>query len=54
MIVTKNGAMTTATAATTTCRKARGPSNFVRADQITPYAADQMFCLKLSHTLIFF
>ena len=26
----------------------------VNADQITPYAADQMFCLKLSHALIFF
>jgi len=24
------------------------------ADQITPYTADQAFCLKLSHTLIFF
>ena len=24
------------------------------ADQITPYAADQTFCLKLSHVLIFF
>ena len=24
------------------------------ANQITPYAADQTFCLKLSHALIFF
>ena len=24
------------------------------ADQITPYVADQTFCLKLSHVLIFF
>ena len=23
-------------------------------DQITPYVADQTFCLKLSHVLIFF
>jgi len=54
MIVAKNGAVTTATAAMTTVRKAQGPGNFVNADQITPYAADQTFCLKLSHALIFF
>ena len=29
-------------------------SDLPNADQITPYAADQMFCLKLSHALIFF
>ena len=40
MIIMKNGAVTTATAATTKVRKARGPGNFVNADQITPYAAD--------------
>ena len=52
MIATKNGAVTTATAMT--FRKARGPRNFVNADQITPYVADQTFCLKLSHISIFF
>ena len=25
----------------------------INTDQITPYAADQTFCLKLSHALIF-
>ena len=54
MIITKNDAMTTTTAAMMIVRKARGPGNFVNTDQITPYAADQTFCLKLSHTLIFF
>ena len=29
-------------------------SNLPNADQIMPYAADQTFCLKLSHALIFF
>ena len=47
-------AVTTATITMTTVRKARGPGNFVNADQITPYAADQTFYLKLSHVLIFF
>ena len=51
MIVAKNGAMTTVTASMTT---ARAPSNFINADQITPYTADQTFYLKLSHALIFF
>ena len=51
MIVAKNGAMTTVTASMTT---ARAPSNFINADQITPYTTDQTFCLKLSHALIFF
>ena len=54
MIVAKDGAVTTATAAMTTVRKARAPGNFVNANQITPYAADQTFCLKLSHALLFF
>ena len=54
MIVAKNGAVTTVTATMTIVRKAQGPGNFVNADQITPYAADQTFCLKLSHALIFF
>ena len=54
MIAAKNYIVTTVTAATTIGRKARGPSNFINADQITPYAADQTFCLKLSHALIFF
>jgi hypothetical protein len=36
-ITAKNGDMT---AATTTGRKARGPDNFVDADQITASAAD--------------
>ena len=54
MIIAKNGAVTAATAAMTTVRKARAPGNFVNADQITPYAADQTLCLKLSHALIFF
>ena len=54
MIVVKNDAVTTATAAMTTVWKARGPDNFVNANKITPYAIDQMFCLKLSHALIFF
>ena len=54
MIVVKNGAVTTVTVAMTTVRKARGLGNFVNADQITPYAIDQTFCLKLSHALIFF
>ena len=40
MITTKNGAMTTAIAAMTTGRKARGPGNFVNADQITSYTVD--------------
>ena len=47
MIAAKNGAVTTATASTTT---ARVPGSFVNADQITPYAADQTFYLKLSHS----
>ena len=51
MIAATNGAVTTATASMTT---ARVPGNFVNADQITPYAADQTSCLKLSHALIFF
>ena len=42
------------TVAMTTGQKARGPSNFVSVDQITPYATDQTFCLKISHVLIFF
>ena len=55
MIITaRNGAETTATVAMTTVQKARGPGNFINADQITPYAADQTFCPKLSHALIFF
>ena len=54
MIAAKNGAVTTATAAMTTVWKARGPSNFVYVDQITPYATDQTFYLKLNHALIFF
>ena len=45
MIVAKNDAMTTVTAAMTTVQKARGPGNFVNANQIMPYAADQTFCL---------
>ena len=40
MIAAKNGAVTTATAAIMTVRKARAPGNFVNANQITPYAAD--------------
>jgi len=51
MIAAKNGAVTTTTASMTT---ARAPVNFVNADHITLYATDQTFCLKLSHTLIFF
>ena len=54
LIAAKNGAMTTATVAMTTGWKARAPGNFVNADQITPYAADQTFCLKISRALIFF
>jgi len=54
MIAAKNGAVTTATAAMMTVRKARAPGNFVNADQIMPYAADQTFYLKLSDALIFF
>ena len=54
MIAAKNGAVTTATAAMMTVRKARGPDNFVNANQMTPCAADQIFCLKLSRPLIFF
>ena len=54
MIAAKNGAVTTATFAMTIVRKARASGNFINADQITPYAADQTFCLKLSHALIFF
>ena len=54
MIAVKNGAVTTVTATMTIVRKAQGPGNFVNTNQITPYAADQMFCLKLSHALIFF
>jgi len=54
MIAAKNGAVTTMTAAMMTVWKARAPGNFVNANQITPYAVDQMFCLKLSHALIFF
>jgi hypothetical protein len=34
MITTKDGVMTTATTVMTTGRKARGPDNFVVADQI--------------------
>jgi len=40
MITTKNGAMTTVIAATMIGQKARGPGNFVDADQITSFAAD--------------
>ena len=47
-------AVTTATTAMTTVQKARAPGNFVNADQIMPYAADQTFYLKLSDALIFF
>ena len=54
MIAMKNGAVTTATAAMMTVRKARAPGNFINADQIMPYAADQTFYLKLSDALIFF
>ena len=54
MITATNGAVTTTTAAMMTVRKARAPGNFVNADQIMPYAADQTFYLKLSDTLIFF
>ena len=54
MIAAKNGAMTTTTAAMMTVRKARAPGNFVNADQIMPYAANQTFYLKLSDALIFF
>ena len=46
--------MTTMTATMMTVPKARGPGNFIHADQITPYVADQTFCLKLSYALIFF
>ena len=46
MITAKNDDMTTMTAAMTTGRKAREPGDFIDADQ--------MFCLKLSHALIFF
>ena len=46
--------MTTVTAVMMIDQKARGPGNFINADQITPYAADQTFCLKLSHALLFF
>ena len=54
LIAAKNGAMTTATVTMTIGWKARAPGNFINADQITPYAADQTFCLKISHALIFF
>jgi len=54
MIATKNGTVTTTTTAMMTVQKARVPSNFVNADQIMPYAADQTFYLKLSDALIFF
>ena len=54
MIAAKNDAMTTATAAMTIVRKARASGNFINADQITPYVADQTLRLKLSHVLIFF
>jgi hypothetical protein len=40
MIAAKNGAVTTATAATTTGRKNRGLGNFVNTDQITSYTAN--------------
>ena len=50
MIAMKNSAVTTTT---TFMMIARAPVNFVNADQITPYAIDQTFCLKLSHALIF-
>ena len=49
MIAAKNDIMTTATAAMTTGRKARGPGNFVDADQITPYVADQTFMSKAKY-----
>jgi hypothetical protein len=42
-IAAKNGAMTTAIAARTAGWKARGPGNFVDADQISSYAAEQTF-----------
>ena len=54
MIATKNGAVTTVTAAMMTVWKARVPGNFVNADQTMPYAVDQTFYLKLSDALIFF
>ena len=54
MIATKNGTVTTATAAMMTVWKARAPGNFVNANQIMPYATDQTFYLKLSDALIFF
>ena len=44
MIAMKNSAITTMTAAMTTGQKAREPGDFIDADQ--------MFCLKLSHTFI--
>jgi hypothetical protein len=40
MIAAKNGTMTTTTGAMATSQKARGPDNFV--------TADQTFCLKIS------
>ena len=43
MIAAKNGAMTTATGAMTTGQEARGPGNFIDADQIMSYATDQPF-----------
>ena len=43
-IAAKNGAMTTATIVMTTSRKARGPDNFIAADQIS---------IKISKLLIF-
>ena len=46
--------MTTMTVAMMIVQKARAPGNCVNANQIMPYAADQTFCLKLSHALIFF
>ena len=48
MIAAKNGVITTATAAMMTGQKARGPGNFIDADQIMSYATDQMLCLKIS------
>jgi hypothetical protein len=53
-IAVKNGAVITATAAMMTVWKAQGSGNFINADQTTSYTTDQMFCLKLSHTLTFF
>jgi hypothetical protein len=41
MIATKNAAMITATTAMMIGRKAQGPGNFIDANQIMSYDADQ-------------